>query len=440
MVATRRDVLRGAAATAGGILVEGCATGGAGPPGTTPVPDGPPLPGSLEVRGTQFFRDDRPFVVSGLNYWSALPLAREGNAAGWEQLQRDLDALQAAGINTVRILGASEGPDSEPLRIVPSLQPAPGQYDPASVAGLLRLVAELEKRQLLAIVMMNNFWHWSGGMAQYLAWAGAGPVPYPPPHPGGSWDRYQKQAAAFYSNDKAKATFTALLDHIVPQLRTSPAVVWELANEPRGINNVQAFRRWIDETAAHLKRLAPSQLVTTGSEGQTPSPSGSGTDVVRDHESANIDFVTFHLWAQNWGWVRPDRLEHDLPRAIELAKAYIQDHVARATQVGKPLLLEEFGFPRDAGSFEPTSPTTARDRYFAEIYALVRSLLGKTPMAGIMPWAWSGGARPPRPGEMWRPGDPFTGDPPHEQQGWYGIYDKDSTLALISDFSRARIA
>jgi mannan endo-1,4-beta-mannosidase len=443
IVATRRDVLRGAAAAAGGIVVEGCATGGAGPastPASAARPEaGPKLPGYPEVRGTRFFRDDRPFVVSGFNTWSALPLARAGNTVGWDQLQRDLDALQGAGINMLRILGASEGPDTEPLRIVPSLQPAPGQYDAASVTGLLRLIAELEKRKLLAIVMMNNFWHWSGGMAQYLAWAGAGPVPYPPPHPGGSWDRYQKRAAAFYSNDKAKATFTALLDHIVPQLRQSPAVIWELANEPRGINNLPAFHGWIDQTAAHIKRLAPSHLVTTGSEGQTPSPSSSGTDVVRDHESANIDFVTFHLWAQNWGWIRPDNLDKGLPRAVELAKKYINDHVARATQVGKPLLLEEFGFPRDGGSFDPDSPTTARDRYFAEIYGLVRSLLGSTPMAGIMPWAWSGDTRPPRPGEFWRPGDPFVGDPPHEQQGWYGIYGKDTTLAIIRDFSSARI-
>jgi mannan endo-1,4-beta-mannosidase len=427
-------VLRGAAAAASGLLIESCHSL---PPAASAaaVAVGPKLPGYLEVRGPRFFKDDRPFFVSGFNYWSALPLSRDGNTAGWDQVRRDLDNLQGAGINMLRILGASEGPDTEPLRIVPSLQPASGQYDPASVAGLLRLVQELERRKLFAIVMMNNFWHWSGGMAQYLAWAGEGPVPYPPPHPGGNWDRYQKHTARFYSNDKAKQIFGDLLRHLVPQLKSSPVVIWELANEPRGINNLGPFRSWIHETAGLIKTLAPSHLVTTGSEGQTASPLNSGTDVVKDHESPNIDFITFHLWAQNWNWIRTENLEKGLPKALELAKKYVNDHASRAAKLNKPLLLEEFGFPRDGGSFDPDSPTTLRDRYFQEIYAQVHALRATSPMAGIMPWAWSGDTRPPRPGDFWKPGDPFIGDPPHEQQGWYGIYTKDSTLKIIRDFS-----
>jgi len=434
VTSTRRDVLRAAAAaTAGGALVPGCHNLPRAASPATAV--GPRLPRALEVRGSRFFRDDRPFFVSGFNYWSSLPLSRQGNTAGWDQVRRDLDSLQGAGINLLRIMGGTEGPDTEPLRIVPSLQPAPGQYDPAGVAGLLRLVEELERRKLFAIVIMNNFWHWSGGMAQYLAWAGEGPVPYPPPHPGGSWDRYQKHTAKFYSSDKAKQLYADFLRFLVPQLKSSPAVIWELANEPRGIDNLRPFHSWIDETAGLIKTLAPSQLVTTGSEGQTASPLYSGTDVVRDHESPNIDFITFHLWAQNWGWIRAENLERGLPRALELAKRYVNDHAARAAKLGKPALLEEFGFPRDGGSFDPDSPTTLRDRYFQEIYALVHSLMPSTPICGIMPWAWSGDARPPRPGELWRPGDPFLGDPPHEQQGWYGVYTKDTTMKIIADFS-----
>lgn len=410
--------------------------------GTTPaplaVPAASPVPGALSIRNGRFFQGDRPFVIKGFNYWSALPLARAGNTAGWDQLRRDLDVLQAAGINMLRILGASEGPDSEPFRIVPALQPTPGQYAPDSVAGLLRLVAELERRGLFAILVLNNFWHWSGGMAQYLVWAGQGPIPYPPPQPGGSWGRYQHYAARFYSSDAARRLFQDLLRFLVPQLKTSPVVLWELANEPRGIDNTAAFHAWIDETAGLLKTLAPGQLVTTGSEGQTPSAWSSGTDLVRDHQSPHIDFATFHLWAQNWGWIKPDDIARGFPRAVDKALAYIDDHAQRAATLGKPLLLEEFGFPRDGGSFDPRSPTTWRDRYFQAIYGRVQDLVSSaaTPLAGIMPWAWSGNTLPPRPGALWRPGDPFTGDPPHELQGWYGIYAHDTTtLRVIQDFA-----
>ena len=436
---SRRAVLRGMAAATGALLVPACGTSGA-PSVAGPTAPRQWLPGGLQVRGPRFFRDDKPFYVNGFNYWSALPNAREGNTAGWDQIRRDLDVMQGMGINMLRIMGATEGPDTEPLRIVPSLQPAPGQYDPASITGLLRLAEELKTRGVYAILIMNNFWHWSGGFCQYLAWAGKGPVPYPPPHPGGSWDIYQKTAAQFYSSDKAKQIFDDLLRHIVPQLNANPMVIWELANEPRGINNIRAFDAWIDDTAKLIRSLAPGQLITTGSEGQTGSPSYAGVDTVRDHQSPFIDFITFHLWAENWGWLREDNIEGTYPKALELAKKYINDHAVRAAKLDKPLLLEEFGFPRDQHSFSADGPVTIRDKYFEEIYALVNSLKATSPMAGIMPWAWAGDARCPRPGEFWKPGDPFIGDPPHEKQGWYSVYDKDSTVALIKGWSAKLVA
>jgi mannan endo-1,4-beta-mannosidase len=439
---TRRDVLRGMVAATGALLVPACATSGAsGPAGATPAPATSRqwLPGGLQIRGPRFYKDDKPFFINGMNFWSAMPNARDGNTAGWDQVRRDLDALQGLGINMVRIIGATEGPDTEPDRIVPSLQPEPGKYDAASVAGLLRLCAELQTRGVYAIVMMNNFWQWSGGFCQYLSWAGKGPVPYPPPHPGGSWDTFQKTAGQFYSDSTAKETFNKLLKFMVPQLSSNPIVIWELANEPRGMSN-RNFPAWIDDTAGLIRSMAPGQLVTTGSEGQTGSPTYAGADTVRDHQSQYIDFITFHLWVENWGWLREGNIAGTYPKALELAKKYIADHVTRAGKLQKPLLLEEFGFPRDQDSFAPDSPTTFRDKYFEEIYALVNSLKATSPMAGIMPWAWSGDARPPRPSEMWKPGDPFIGDPPHEKQGWYSIYDKDATVQLIKAWGPKLVA
>jgi mannan endo-1,4-beta-mannosidase len=54
------------------------------------------------------------------------------------------------------------------------------------------------------------------------------------------------------------------------------------------------------------------------------------------------------------------------------------------------------------------------------------------PVAGVNFWAWSGEGRPREAGGAWKPGDPWVGDPPHEPQGWYGVYDADAgTLAVI---------
>ena len=444
--ASRRDVLRGAAAAAGALTIEAC-HGGPGPvsagsaaPGAAGVPaPGPRIPGALEVKGTRFYKDDKPFFVSGFNYWSPMPAITRDGDAGWDRARRDLDGMQALGVNLLRIMGATEGPDTEPLRIVPTLQPALGQYDPKAAAALARFVSELERRGMHAIITLNNFWPWSGGMGQYMSWTGSGPIPYPPPQPRGDWNHYQNWVALFYSNPRAVEAFNNLIRFLVPPLKASPAVIWQLCNEPRGMNNVKAFNDWIGPTAGLIKALAPSQLVTTGTEGLTGSPTYAGMDPVRNHRSPNIDFMTFHMWAENWGWVNKDRLDKGLPKALELARKYIDKHTDLAAQLGKPLLLEEFGFPRDGGSFVPGSPTTLRDKYYDAVYGMVHNAIGTTPMAGVLPWAWAGETKPPRPGEYWRVGDPFTGDPPHEQQGWYSVYTDDTTTKLIQSWS-ARLA
>ena len=312
-------------------MLQSCAHGGAAAaPLATPREQ---LPGGLEVRGTRFVKDGKPMFVSGFNYWAGTTLAREGNQAGWDQVRRDLDGLQAAGINMIRTTAATEGPDTEPFRIVPTIQPAMGQYDPAGVAGVLRFAEELKRRGVYGIFMLNNFWQWSGGFAQYLAWAGQGTIPYPPPHPGGSWDRFQKYAGSFYKNAAAKAGYDAFIRYLVPQLNKNPVVIWELANEPRGMTNISAYHAWIDDSARLIKSLAPGQLVTTGSEGQTASPTYAGMDVVKDHQSAAIDFICFHMWAMNWGWVKKETLEQNYPKALERAKKYVADHAAAAARV-----------------------------------------------------------------------------------------------------------
>jgi mannan endo-1,4-beta-mannosidase len=443
---SRRNILQGAAAAASGLVLDACAHNAAAPASasTTGPAAAPAAPGAargaaptggLTVSGTRLVRGGKPFFVSGFNYWAGPTLAREGFSGGWDQVQRDLDGLQAMGVNMLRVMAATEGPDTEPFRIVPTIQPALGQYDPVGVAGVVRFADELKRRDLFAIFTMNDFWQWSGGFGQYLAWAGEGAIPYPPPAPGGNWDRYQHFSGGFYKNAKAVEGYDAYLRFMVPKLKDNPMVIWELANEPRGMRNVGAYRDWIDATAKLIKSMSPTQLVTTGSEGQTASPGYAGMDTVKDHASSAIDFICFHMWAANWGWVHKGSLATGYPKALDLARKYVNDHADRAAKAGKPILLEEFGFPRDADSYVPESPTALRDKYFQEVYAMIAALIPTTPMAGIMPWAWAGSSRPPRPGQFWKPGDPFIGDPPHEEQGWYSVYDRDTTVALVKEWS-----
>ena len=36
-------------------------------------------------------------------------------------------------------------------------------------------LAELGQRDMKAVIYLNNFWDWSGGMPAYLNWVGNGP-------------------------------------------------------------------------------------------------------------------------------------------------------------------------------------------------------------------------------------------------------------------------
>lgn len=50
--------------------------------------------------------------------------------------KRELDRLQKLGIKNLRILAASEGPDSQRWRVVPAPQIAPGVYNQKLLEGL----------------------------------------------------------------------------------------------------------------------------------------------------------------------------------------------------------------------------------------------------------------------------------------------------------------
>jgi mannan endo-1,4-beta-mannosidase len=55
------------------------------------------------------------------------------------------------------------------------------------------------------------------------------------------------------------------------------------------------------------------------------------------------------------------------------------------------------------------------------------------PVAGTHFWGWGGEGRAQHPDHRFHPGDTdYVGDPPHEPQGWYSVFDVDrSTEAVI---------
>jgi mannan endo-1,4-beta-mannosidase len=370
-------------------------------------------------------------------------LGSKGEGGNRERLLRELDRLQKMGVRNLRVMAGSEGPDTEPWRMLPSLQTSPGKYNQQVLDGLDFLLAEMKKRDMYAVMCLNNFWPWSGGMGQYLVWAGAADsIPYPPPQPGGDWGKYAKFTAQFYSNTKAMDLFNKHIKFIINrknsftgiEYRNDPTIMaWELANEPRGVDNVAAYLKWINSTAGLIKKLDHHHLVTTGSEGETSDPVSSGTDFEKAHSGKNIDYTTIHVWVQNWNYYDPEKADSTYPAALDFAIKYIDRHIRISKELQKPLVLEEFGISRDLNSYDPASATTVRDKYYEKIFEEVYEQANKpgSVMAGCNFWAWGGEGRPESLKGIWKINDDFIGDPPHESQGWYSVYDKDSTTISI---------
>jgi mannan endo-1,4-beta-mannosidase len=396
----------------------------------------------VRVRDGQFIRRNQPYRFIGANFWQAMNLGSPGKGGDRARLIRELDRLKAIGVRNLRLIAMSEGPGTEPYRVLPAVQNTPGVFDEALLQGLDFALAEMAKRDLTAVLCLGNFWPWSGGFAQYVSWAERSPIPYPPPHPGGSWSVFQDYSSRFYTLPEARSRYESAVRKLLTRINTvtkqpysaDPTILsWELANEPRGGKHRKEFLAWVDSMSGLIHALDPNHLVTTGSEGDTSDPAGAGNDFIADHSPRGIDYATIHLWVENWGFYDPRQAGATFNRGTELIRTSLRSHVERAVRMKKPLVLEEFGLARDGRSMDPGSPTRMRDRFLDFTFTEAKKLdkeFGALPGAAF--WAWSGESRPVIPGGLWKTGHPLLGDPPHEEQGWYGVYDRDlSTLQVI---------
>ena len=401
----------------------------------------------VTVKETGFKIGDKDYHFLGTNFWYGLNLGSKGAGGDRDRLKRELDRLQNMGVTNLRIVAGSEGPDSEPYRMVPALQTGPGQYNEEVLDGLDYLLSEMKNRNMYAVMCMSNFWNWSGGFGQYIVWSGAADsIPYPPPHPNGDWGVYQDFSAQFYSNQKAVDMLNAHITFIVNRknsytnlnYKDDPTIMsWQLCNEPRGLKNIADYTKWIENTTSLIKKLDANHLVTIGSEGKTSSPQ-SGTNPEVDHAFKSVDYMTMHLWVQNWGVYDPKKPDSTYEVSIAYAQNYINEHEAIASKINKPLVMEEFGISRDGNSHDAASGTVIRDKYYEKVFGMIysKSNQPKSVIAGCNFWAWGGEGRPRTPECMWKAGDDFIGDPPHESQGWYSVFETDSsTINVITDFA-----
>lgn len=389
----------------------------------------------ITVKNGEFYNGDSVYRYIGTNFWYGPLLASDGSFGNRDRLAAELDSLQAIGIDNLRVLAGGDGPDGLASHIEPNLQTAPGVYNDTILRGLDYFIAELEKRGMKAVIYLNNAWEWSGGYSAYLEWAGHGKAVIPSVD---GWPAYMDYVKQFVQSDSAKALAANHVRNIVtrtnsvtgrPYTESTAIMSWQIANEPRafGEDNKEAFAEWIGETARLIKSLDPNHLVSVGSEGSH----GCEEDIelwTRLHSFPEVDYGTIHIWPYNWSWISESTVTDSVAAACRNTDTYIDAHYARLSPMGKPIVLEEFGYPRDGMATAPGSPVTGRDSYYSHVFSQVRNT-GK--IAGVNFWGWGGLAVPAH--DTWQHGDDYTGDPAQEPQGLNSVFACDTTtIAIIS--------
>ena len=393
----------------------------------------------ITVEDGHFMRDGKPYYYVGTNFWYGAILGSVGQGGDRQRLTRELDCLKEMGIDNLRILVGSDGLRGVTTKVEPTLQEAPGVYNDTILAGLDYLLKEMGNRNMVAVLYLNNAWEWSGGYGFYLEHAGEGKAPRPNEDGYGAYMSFVEKYA--YS-ERAHQLFYDYVRFILSRTNRytgvkyvdDPAIMsWQIGNEPRAFSRkaLPAFEKWLAEASALIRSIDHHHLISVGSEGAWGCE-GDFAAYERICSDKNIDYCNIHLWPYNWSWARPDHLIEDLPASCDSTKNYIDRHLTICARLKKPLVMEEFGYPRDGFKFSKDTPTQGRDGFYRYVFSLVGDNAEKGGyFAGCNFWGWGGYANP-RHEEQWQVGDDYTGDPAQEAQGLNSVFATDaSTISVI---------
>lgn len=299
-------------------------------------------PGSAAAEGFVRVETGR-FVVDGV------PLRFLGGNAAVVHGARDragleaaFDAVAADGGRVVRVWALGEGPeDAPPWRRAYAFRLGPTGFVEASYAHLDAVLDAAHVRGLRVVFVLANRWKDYGGFPEYLRWC-APDVPRDDHDdvPTAMLDRVYRSACV---TDAYRAHVARVVGRVHARTavayRDDPTIFgWELVNEAsaESDDDVAAQLAWTREQATFVHALDPNHLVAAGH---------IGYDTLREREAWAavqaldvIDYADAHLYPLSDPRLRTP---HDLV-------AYVEDRVAIAHALGKPLVFGEWGFDGDA--------------------------------------------------------------------------------------------
>ena len=256
----------------------------------------------VTVNDGHFLKNGSPYYYVGTNFWYGAILGSEGQGGDRQRLRAELDMMKAMGIDNLRVLVGADGQRGVTTKVEPTLQVEPGVYNDTILAGLDYLLMEMGKRDMVAVLYLNNSWEWSGGYGFYLEYAGKGKAPRPNED---GYPAYMNFVEQYASCKKAHELFYDYVRFILSRTnrytgkayKDDPAIMsWQIGNEPRAFSKkaLPAFEKWLAEASALIRSLDSNHLISVGSEGSW----GCENDLQsyeRICADRNIDYCNIHL-------------------------------------------------------------------------------------------------------------------------------------------------
>ena len=300
-------------------------------------------PGFVRASNTRFVADGRAFRFVGANV--AVMYKDEDRAAMPETLREA--ALD--GLKVVRVWASGEGTEENGVLPVggdkadwPRKHPfrrAPEDWNEEAFVHLDHVLAEARRNNLRVQLCLVNWWRDTGGVTQYLRWAGVNDA---------ADERYQfgvnpERAMLFYTNETTRRLYREHVARIILRRNTVTGVVYrddptifgyELMNEAQAATGREGERRaWVAEMSAYIKSLDANHLITPGIWGYRSAY--ERREWLAVHSLPDVDYCDVHNYPR-------DDLDSfvDSPAAL---REFIENRAAAAFSINKPLVFGEFG-------------------------------------------------------------------------------------------------
>ncbi|KAJ4821204.1 hypothetical protein LUZ62_033770 [Rhynchospora pubera] len=321
----------------------------------------------VEINGTQFVLDGKPFYVNGWNsYWLMDQAVDESTRPRVNAIFRTGAQM---GLTVCRTWAFNDGTYN-------ALQISPGLFDERVFQALDRVIAEAGRHGIRLILSLANNLDAYGGKSQYVKWA---------------WEDgvgLSSSNDSFFFDPSIKRYFKSYLKTVLTrrnhisgvQYKDDPTIfAWELMNEPRCTEDSsgRTLQNWIEEMSKYTKSIDQNHLLTVGLEGfygpKSPPEKLNinpgewygmlGADFIRNNKIPTIDFASVHVYPDSW------LVLADITEKENFVSKWVKSHIEDGDNIlKKPVLFTEFGLSSNANGFDHSHRLLFYKSIFDTIY------------------------------------------------------------------------